>query len=116
MDRTFSWIKNFLQEKGAGRIQNGESLLHPESVEKYLESKFGDALDAVSDAIRKLAKSLPPSQLSQKACTLCEKFRPEIPPGKKGCGPPASWTWTSSARWLRSDPQEPSMKEKLILM
>jgi len=31
-----------------------------------------------------LAKSLPPSQLAQKAYALYEKFRPEIPPGKKG--------------------------------
>jgi len=31
-----------------------------------------------------LEKSFPPSQLAQKACALYEKFRPEIPPGKKG--------------------------------
>jgi len=31
-----------------------------------------------------LAKSLPLSQLAQKAYALYEKFRPEIPPGKKG--------------------------------
>jgi hypothetical protein len=31
-----------------------------------------------------LAKYLPPSQLAQKASALFEKFRPEIPPGKKG--------------------------------
>ena len=34
----------------------------------------------------KLAKSLPPSQLAEKAYALYEKFRPEIPPGKKGWG------------------------------
>jgi hypothetical protein len=33
-----------------------------------------------------LAKSLPPSQLAQKAYALYAKFRPEIPPGKKGQG------------------------------
>jgi hypothetical protein len=55
-------------------------------VQKYLESKFGDALEDVSDAMRKLAKSLPPSQLALKAYALYEKFRPEIPPGKKGWG------------------------------
>ena len=53
-----------------------------------------------------LAKSLPPSQLAQKAYALYEKFRPEIPPGKKGRGPPANRTWTSSARWLQPDPEE----------
>jgi hypothetical protein len=68
------------------RGPSGESPIHPESVRKYLESKFGDALEDVSDAMRKLAKSLPPSQLTQKAYGLYEKFRPEIPPGKKGWG------------------------------
>ena len=33
-----------------------------------------------------LAKSLPPSQPAEKAYTLYEKFRPEIPAGKKGWG------------------------------
>jgi len=42
---------------------------------------------------------LPPSQLAGKAYTLYEKFRPEIPPGRKGWG--ASGNWTSSVRWLR---------------
>jgi hypothetical protein len=55
-------------------------------VQKYLETKFGDALEDVSDAMLELAKSLPPSQLAQKAYGLYEKFRPEIPPGKKGWG------------------------------
>ncbi len=33
-----------------------------------------------------LTKSLPPSQLAEKAYSLYEKFRPEIAPGKKGWG------------------------------
>ena len=68
------------------RALSGERPILPESVQKYLESKFGDALEDVSDAMRKLAKSLPPFQLAQKAYGLYEKFRPEIPPGKKGWG------------------------------
>jgi hypothetical protein len=60
---------------------------------KYLDGKFGDALKDVSAAMQKLAKSLPSSQVAEKANRLYEKFRPEIPPGKKkGGGPPASWT------------------------
>jgi hypothetical protein len=43
-------------------------------------------LEDVSKAMLELAKSLPSSQLAEKACTLYEKFRPEIPPGKKGWG------------------------------
>jgi MFS family permease len=36
--------------------------------------------------ILELPKSLPPPQLAEKAYGLYEKFRPEIPPGKKGWG------------------------------
>ena len=68
------------------RALSGESPIHPESVQKYLESKFGDALEDISTAMVELAKSLPPSQLAEKAYALYEKFRPEIPPGKKGWG------------------------------
>jgi hypothetical protein len=32
------------------------------------------------------AKSLPPAQLAEKAYPLYERFRPKIPPGKKGGG------------------------------
>jgi len=67
-------------------------LFHAESVQKYLEGKFGDALEDVSNAMLALAKSLPPPQLAKKAYALYEKFRPENPPGKTGVGPPASWT------------------------
>jgi hypothetical protein len=68
------------------RALSGESPIHPESVQKFLESKFGDALEDVSNAMLELAKSLPPSELVGKAYALYEKFRPEIPPGKKGWG------------------------------
>jgi hypothetical protein len=68
------------------RALSGESPIHPESVQKYLEGKFGDALQDVSDAMRKLANSLPSPQMAEKAYALYEKFRPEIPPGKKGWG------------------------------
>ncbi len=40
----------------------------------------------VSRAMRELAKSLPPSELGEKDYSLYEKFRPEIPAGKKGWG------------------------------
>jgi hypothetical protein len=65
---------------------SGESPIRPESVQKYLENMFGDALEDVSNAMLELAKFLPPSHLAQKAYPLFEKFRPEIPPGKKGWG------------------------------
>jgi hypothetical protein len=65
---------------------SGDSPIRPESVKKYLESRFGDALGDVSKAMLELTKSLPPSQLAEKAYALYEKFKPEIPPGKKGWG------------------------------
>jgi hypothetical protein len=33
-----------------------------------------------------LAKSVPPSELNEKAYGLYEKFRPEVPSGKRGWG------------------------------
>jgi hypothetical protein len=69
------------------RALSGESPIRPESVQKYMQGKFGDALEDVSSAMLELAKSLPTShQLAEKAYALYEKFRPEIPPGKKGWG------------------------------
>jgi hypothetical protein len=56
------------------------------SVERYLESKFGDELPAARAAMRELAKSLPPSELSQIGFSLYEKFRPAIPAGLTGWG------------------------------
>jgi hypothetical protein len=57
-----------------------------ESVEIYLKQKFGAELDETRSAMQKLAKAYPPKQLESKAYGLYEKFRPEIPEGKKGWG------------------------------
>ena len=72
------------------RALSGDSSIRPESVRKYLESKFGEALEDVSDAMLGLVRSLPSSQLAGKAYSLYEKFRPKIPPGQRGGVPPAS--------------------------
>ena len=55
-------------------------------IQRYLKSTYGDALEEVSNTMLALARPLPPSQLAEKAYALYEKFRPEIPPGKKGWG------------------------------
>jgi hypothetical protein len=68
------------------RALSNDRPISPESVKRYLEGKFGDALDEVYDAMKGLAKSLTPSDLAEKAYTLYVKFRPEIPPGKRGWG------------------------------
>lgn len=58
----------------------------PESVQRYLEGKFGDALPAVEAAMRALARSLPPEALAERAYRLYEVFRPEVPVGTRGWG------------------------------
>jgi hypothetical protein len=60
--------------------------IHAESVQTYLEQKFKEDLDDTRKAMEKLAKAFPPKQLEKKAYDLYEKFRPEIPEGKKGWG------------------------------
>jgi hypothetical protein len=72
-------------EEGVRALSNDRPI-SPESVKRYLESKFGDALDEVYDAMKGLAKSLTPPDLAEKAYHLYEKFRPEIPAGKRGWG------------------------------
>jgi hypothetical protein len=47
------------------RALSGDSPIRPESVQKCLEGKFGDALEDVSAAMLGLAKSLLPSQLAE---------------------------------------------------
>jgi hypothetical protein len=55
-------------------------------VERYLESKFGESLGIVSEAMRDLAKAFRPEQLSTEAFKLYEDFRPAIPAGVTGWG------------------------------
>lgn len=57
-----------------------------DSVQRYLQQKFGEDLDESRAAMEKLAKAYTPKQLEIKAYDLYEKFRPEIPEGKKGWG------------------------------
>jgi hypothetical protein len=57
-----------------------------ESVERCLESKFGESLGNVRSAMRDLAKTFRPAHLSENAFRLYEKFRPAIPEGVTGWG------------------------------
>ncbi len=57
-----------------------------DSVERYLEKKFGEYLSAVQNAMQALAEEYDPDQLADKAYDLYEQFRPAIPEGKKGWG------------------------------
>lgn len=71
--------------KGLRAAIKGEKI-DPQSVVRYLEQKFGDDLDEARKAMQELAKSFKRNQLESQAYDLYEKFRPEIPEGKKGWG------------------------------
>ena len=58
----------------------------PASVERYLASKFGDALEDARKAMATLARSLPPAELARTAFRLYEQFRPGVPAGVGGWG------------------------------
>lgn len=58
----------------------------PESVERYLRSKFGDALDDVRKAMERLAKSRAPRDLTATGFKLYEAFRPDVPSDVRGWG------------------------------
>jgi hypothetical protein len=58
----------------------------PESVQRYLVSKFKEALPEVKAAMERLAASLSPGDLAVRAYELYERFRPAVPGGVKGWG------------------------------
>ncbi len=78
-------VPAFQTPQGLRAAIDGEPI-HAESTETYLKQKFKDDLDEARAAMEKLAKALTPKQLETKAYDLYEKFRPEIPEGKKGWG------------------------------
>lgn len=68
------------------RAVRGGKALDPDSVRRYLKDKFGDDLRAVRSAMRTLARTYKPGELAHAAYPLYERFRPDIPAGKKGWG------------------------------
>jgi hypothetical protein len=68
------------------RAVSKDQPIAPQSVQRYLESKFGDALDDTIEAMAALARSLDPETLAQRAYELYEMFRPEVPAGTRGWG------------------------------
>ena len=68
------------------RAVSGRAAVDSDNAQYYLESKFGDQLDAVRTAMTTLAKAYRPRELAAKAFGLYETFRPEIPKGVKGWG------------------------------
>lgn len=74
----------------------------PESVQHYLEDRFGDRLGRVRAAMERLARSLPPAELARKAYHLYEAFRPAIPAGKAGWGAAGTLDLARIARLARA--------------
>jgi hypothetical protein len=68
------------------RALSKDKPIDPSSVQRYLESKFGAALEDAYDAMQRLATSRPPTALADEAYQLYEQFRPAIPAGTKGWG------------------------------
>lgn len=60
--------------------------IDPDSVQRYLEGKFGQDLAAALGAMTHLARSLDTEDLSARAYSLYEQFRPDIPAGRRGWG------------------------------
>jgi hypothetical protein len=82
MGRSFDAVET---DEGWRAIDGGRAIA-PESVERYLEGKFGDDLAAVEDAMVALARSRPPKRLAAEAYALYEQFRPAVPRSVRGWG------------------------------
>ena len=68
------------------RAVNKNQPIESRSVERYLESKFGESFVPARSAMRDLAKAFRPEQLSKNAFSLYAEFRPVIPEGVRGWG------------------------------
>lgn len=68
------------------RAVNRDRIVEPESVQRYLDGKFGDDLPAARAAMEALAAAFDPDDLAEQAFGLYEQFRPQIPPGRRGWG------------------------------
>lgn len=71
---------------GLRALEAGQRPAKPEAVERYLETKYGEALAGARRAMEALAASLPPRALADRAFELYERFRPRIPAGASGWG------------------------------
>ncbi|PWB51505.1 MAG: hypothetical protein C3F13_13770 [Anaerolineales bacterium] len=68
------------------RATNKDEAIDPQSVERYLEKKFGPGLDEARQALEALAHAYPPHELERRAFGLYEQFRPTVPEGVQGWG------------------------------
>jgi hypothetical protein len=75
------------QQTDAGlRALSKDKPISPASVQQYLQSKFGIALEDAYAAMQRLATSRPPDLLAEEAYALYEQFRPAVAAGTQGWG------------------------------
>ena len=60
--------------------------IDPAAVRRYLEQKFGDDLPRARETMAELAEAFAPDDLEAEALGLYERFRPDIPKGRRGWG------------------------------
>src|ERR1017187_9276011 len=70
-------------ENGARAVIKSKPI-EPAGVQRYLESKFGDALPDVRKAMKQLAGAFEPGDLALLGFSYYEQFRPAIPEGVRG--------------------------------
>lgn len=75
-----------IQTPAGLRALSKDKPIAPDSVQRYLRSKFGAALEQVEAAMLDLARALPPEELAARAYALYEAFRPDVPAGTRGWG------------------------------
>jgi hypothetical protein len=68
------------------RAVAGATPISADSVQRYLGSKFGEYLHLTRQTMGKLAAAFKPEDLAVQAFSLYERFRPEIPRGRRGWG------------------------------
>jgi hypothetical protein len=73
-------------DEGLRAVSKDQKPVAPESVEKYLRSKYGESLPQARAAMVKLAKARSPERLAEEAFRLYEQFRPGVPAGESGWG------------------------------
>src|SRR5574340_525232 len=71
---------------GGTRAAPVGEVIQPEAVRTYLGKKFGEHLAETRAAMEALASAFTGPQLETRGFSLYERFRPQIPEGKKGWG------------------------------
>ncbi len=86
------WVEILSRPVPAKRTEQGiravvkDKPIDPDRVERYLQEKFGEELQAARSAMEHLAGAIKPEELAVKAYSLYERFRPAVPAGIKGWG------------------------------